>query len=166
MTSAYIALGSNLDDPPRQLRLAVEALETLPESQLLRTSGVYRSSAVGPGPQPDYFNAVVLLDTGLSPRALLDAMQRIETDQGRQRSLRWGPRTVDLDLLLYGNVRSDDDELTLPHPRMCERDFVLYPLREISDTTLVLPGGAELDTLIGACPNNSLVRIGCLQNKR
>jgi 2-amino-4-hydroxy-6-hydroxymethyldihydropteridine diphosphokinase len=158
MTPAYIALGSNLRRPQNQLQKAVAALEMLPDTRLVRVSSIYRSAAVGPGTQPDYLNAVLLLDTKLSPLALLDAMQHIEQEQGRVRDIRWGPRTLDLDLLLYGEVKITSLTLTVPHPRMQQRNFVLYPLREISDTELVLPDGSDLDTLLRQCPLNGLVK--------
>ena len=91
--------------------------------------------------------------TKLSPIALLDAMQQIEQEQGRVRDIRWGPRTLDLDLLLYGDMKITSPTLTVPHPRMQQRNFVLYPLREISDTNLVLPDGSDLDTLLRQCPD-------------
>jgi 2-amino-4-hydroxy-6-hydroxymethyldihydropteridine diphosphokinase len=158
MTPAYIALGSNLGRPQSQLRKAVNALEMLPDTELVRHSSIYRSAAVGPGPQADYLNAVVLLDTLLPPLALLAAMQHIEQQQGRVRDVRWGPRTLDLDLLLYGDQTITGLALTVPHPRMEQRDFVLYPLREISDTNLVLPNGSDLDTMLQRCPDNGLVK--------
>jgi 2-amino-4-hydroxy-6-hydroxymethyldihydropteridine diphosphokinase len=158
MTPAYIALGSNLRRPQSQLGKAVAALAVLPHTQLVRVSSVYRSAAVGPGAQPDYLNAVLLLATKLAPMALLDAMQQIELDQGRVRDTRWGPRTLDLDLLLYGDIKITSSRLIVPHPRMQQRDFVLYPLREISDTNLVLPDGSDLDTLLQHCPADNLVR--------
>ena len=156
MTPAYIALGSNLCDPLHQLRNAVAALEMLPDTQLQRVSSIYRSTAVGPGAQPDYLNAVLLLTTRLTPTALLDAMQRIELDQGRVRDVHWGARTIDLDLLLYGDMIISSSRLTVPHPRMEQRDFVLLPLREISDDNFALPDGSNLDSLLQHCPGNSL----------
>lgn len=161
MTPAYIALGSNLCHPQSQLSKAVAALEYLPDTQLERISSVYRSAAVGPGTQPDYLNAVLLLTTKLSPIALLDAMQKIELNQGRVRDIRWGPRTLDLDLLLYGDIKITSSKLTIPHPRMQQRNFVLYPLHEISDTDLILPDGSDLDTLLRQCPEEGLVRTQC-----
>jgi len=158
MTYAYIALGSNLNRPQSQLQQAVAALEMLPNTALVRVSSIYRSTAVGPGTQPDYLNAVLLLDTRQSPLELLDAMQKIEHEQGRVRDIRWGPRTLDLDLLLYGEVKITSLTLTVPHPRMHQRNFVLYPLREISDTNLGLPDGSDLDTLLRQCPMNGLVK--------
>jgi 2-amino-4-hydroxy-6-hydroxymethyldihydropteridine diphosphokinase len=158
MTPAYIALGSNLNHPQSQLQQAVAALEMLSHSRMVRVSSIYRSTAVGPGTQPDYLNAVLLMDTRQSPLALLDAMQKIEQQQGRVRDIRWGPRTLDLDLLLYGDVTITSLALTVPHPRMHQRNFVLYPLREISDTNLALPDGSDLDTLLRQCPMNGLVK--------
>jgi 2-amino-4-hydroxy-6-hydroxymethyldihydropteridine diphosphokinase len=153
---AYIALGSNLDYPAQQLQRAVTALAGLPTSVLTRVSSVYRSAAVGPGQQPDYLNAVALLSTRLAPDALLDALLGIEQAQGRERSERWGPRTLDLDLLLYGDRKIRSARLTVPHPRMHERDFVLYPLREISNTNLILPGDGDVDTLLAQLPEDGL----------
>lgn len=158
MTPAYIALGSNLLNPAQQLRNAVTALEQLPSSRLDRVSSVYRSPAIGPGRQPDYLNAVARLLTTLAPLELLHALQQIEQEQGRVRDIRWGPRTLDLDLLLYGETEIDTLQLSIPHPRMHERDFVLYPLREISDTDLVLPNGWRLEALIGQHPETGLVK--------
>ncbi len=158
MTPAYIGLGSNLCDPKNQLRKALAALEQLRDTRIERISSLYRSAAVGPGAQPDYLNAVLLLATDLSPIALLDATQQIELDQGRVRDIRWGARTLDIDLLLYGDLQIDSLRLTVPHPRMQQRNFVLYPLREISDTNLVLPDGSDLDTLLQQCTDVDLIR--------
>jgi len=158
MTPVYVALGSNLRNPESQLRSAVVALEALPDTRLDRVSSIYRSAAVGPGEQPDYLNAVILLATRLTPAALLDALQQIEQDQGRIRDTRWGPRTLDLDILLYGDLQVTSVRLTIPHPRMQQRDFVLYPLREISNTNLVLPDGSDIDTLLRQCPTDGLVK--------
>lgn len=158
MSRAIVALGSNLDNPLDQLQRAAAALATLPRSGVLSASGVYRSTAVGPAGQPDYLNAVLELDTDLGPEALLGALQTIENDQGRVRGERWGPRALDLDLIFYDRIAMSTVTLTLPHPRYSERDFVLYPLREIRDTCQRLPGGANLDTLIARCPDNALQR--------
>jgi len=158
MTPAYIALGSNLQDPLSQLRRAVIALRALPDAQFQRVSSLYRSAAIGPGTQPDYLNAVALLTTTLPPLALLDALQQIEQVQGRTRSERWGPRTLDLDILLYGDQRIDSARLTVPHPALRQRNFVLYPLTEICKSKLVLPDGTDLDTLVRTCPRDDLVK--------
>ena len=158
MTFVYISLGSNLCNPETQLRKALTALEQLPDTYIRRISSLYRSAAVGPGKQPNYLNAVLLLATDLSPTALLDATQQIEMNQGRVREVRWGARTLDIDLLLYGDLQIDSTRLTVPHPRMRQRNFVLYPLREISDTNLVLPDGSDLDTLLQQCTDADLIR--------
>lgn len=158
MTPTYIALGSNLQAPERQLRLAAIALGRLPDSNIERLSSIYRSAPVGPGEQSDYLNAVICLTTTLTPTELLTALQHIEQEQGRERGERWGPRTLDLDLLLYGDLTIASATLTVPHPRMHERNFVLYPLLEISDTTLTLPDGRDLETLLQQCPRGRLVK--------
>lgn len=158
MKPAYIALGSNQGGPEIQLRKAVIALSMLPLTRLDKVSSVYRSAAVGPGTQPDYFNAVARLQTELSAIALLDALQEIEREQGRIRSVRWGPRTLDLDLLLYADETTTSPRLTVPHPRMQQRHFVLYPLREISSGDLVLPDGTRLRSLLEQCPEHGLVK--------
>jgi len=158
MTPAYIALGSNLGEPHLQLEQAIASLALLPDTRLVRVSSVYRSAAVGPGMQPDYLNAVLLLKTNLSAIDLLDAMHHIESAQGRVRDIHWGPRTLDLDLLLYADRIITSPHLTVPHPRMYHRNFVLYPLREISDANLVIPDGSDLDNLLRQCPDQGLVR--------
>ncbi|MCW8905626.1 MAG: 2-amino-4-hydroxy-6-hydroxymethyldihydropteridine diphosphokinase [Sedimenticola sp.] len=152
---AYIGLGSNLSDPVRQVRQALETLSTLPEVTLLKKSGLYRSSPMGPVGQPDYVNGVVQLETRLAPFPLLDLLQAIEQQQGRVRNERWGPRTLDLDLLLYGDLKMEGERLTIPHPGMAQRAFVLYPLQEIAPD-LVIPGLGALATLVGQCPKQGL----------
>lgn len=159
---AWIGLGSNLDDPPAQLARAIAALAALPGSRLVNVSFAYRNPALrmpGSPPQPDYVNAVVALDTGLAPLALLDAMQAIEHAQGRVREQRWGPRTLDLDLLIYADLVLDTPRLTLPHPGMSQRLFVLRPLADIAPD-LCLPDGRALHDLLAACPPAPLERLG------
>lgn len=158
MTSSYVALGSNLGDPARQLRAAVAALDASRHCTVQRHSPVYRSTALGPGQQPDYLNAVVLLDTRLSALDLLDSLQQIETRQGRERTVRWGPRTIDLDILLYGDAVIESPRLRVPHPGMKERKFVLRPLADIFDDNLLLPDGTDLDTLVAACTGSSPIK--------
>lgn len=160
MIAAYIGLGSNLQDPLRQLRAALLALEQLPGSRVIRSSGVYRSAAVGPGVQPDYLNAVLRLDTTLQPQALLDKLQMIEQAQGRVRTIRWGSRSLDLDILLYGDAIVATSTLTIPHRSLPQRNFVLYPLAEVGGLNLVLPDGTDLGTLISRCPSGDLTRTG------
>lgn len=156
---AYIGLGSNLADPQAQLAKAVAALRTLPQSRLTALSRLYRSRPMGPADQPDYVNAVAMLDTRLEAEALLDALQAIETAQGRVRGpQRWGPRTLDLDLLLYGAELIDSARLQVPHPGLTERNFVLYPLADIAPE-LVLPDGRSLRELLAACSSEGLYVI-------
>ncbi len=160
MIAAYIGLGSNLQEPIRQLRAALVAIEQLPASQVEKVSCAYRSAAVGPGEQPDYLNAVLQLNTALMPEALLTALLHIEQAQGRVRTVRWGARSLDLDILLYGDFRIATTTLTIPHPALQQRNFVLYPLAEISGLDLVLPDGTDLGALIARCPRGALVKTG------
>src|SRR5690606_3105384 len=124
---AYIALGSNLDDPLSQVERGLAALASLSDSRLRARSAWYQSRAVGPGKQPDYINGVALLETSLAPEQLIVQLQAIEASQGRERRLRWAARTLDLDILLYGDRTIDSEQLQVPHPRLSERNFVLYP---------------------------------------
>lgn len=160
MITAYIALGSNLQNPEHQLRSAVTALAALPDSRLQQVSSVYRSAAVGPGPQPDYLNAVAKLLTALTPETLLDALQRQEHAQGRTRNVRWGARTLDLDILLYGNAVIETERLTIPHGALGQRSFMLYPLQQVCPANFVLPDGTDLDTLVSDCPAGDLKKTG------
>lgn len=155
---AYIGLGSNLDDPVQQLHLALASLAKLPHSRLAGCSRYYRSAPLGPQDQPDYINAVAALDTTLEPDPLLDALQAIEAAQGRVRARRWGPRTLDLDLLLYGDEVLVTQRLTVPHPGLGERNFVLYPLYELAPD-LVLPDGHVLRDLVARCDGDGLEAI-------
>ncbi len=138
-----MGLGSNLDNPIEQLKKALQALKLLPNTHLKTQSALYRSRPLGSQNQPDYINAVAMLVTELSPLVLLDNLQAIENKQGRVRGAeRWGPRTLDLDMLLYDNVQLQEARLTLPHPGLYERAFVLYPLYECTPD-LILPNGKE-----------------------
>lgn len=158
MIGCYIGLGSNLDDPATQLRSALERIKEIPQSTLVECSGFYSSAPVGPGEQPDYVNAVASLDTELAPEALLDALQAIENLHGRERTLRWGARTLDLDILLYGTQQLSTPRLNVPHPRMAERNFVLEPLAELAPD-LTMPDGTSLSALLAQCPPNRLHRL-------
>ena len=158
MTACFIALGSNLNQPTEQLRQACKALQQLPQSQLVAFSRCYGSKAIGPGDQPDYINAAVLLETELAPLDLLEQLQNIEDQQLRVRTERWGPRTLDLDLLLYGTQSIDLPTLTVPHPRMMERNFVLYPLADINPD-LHFPDGTSLASRLDYCPRDGLTVI-------
>jgi 2-amino-4-hydroxy-6-hydroxymethyldihydropteridine diphosphokinase len=146
VTRACIALGSNLGDPRQQVLDAMDALRALPDSQVLRCSRLYRTPPWGVLDQPDFVNAVVAIDTNSSPHALLDALQGIEQRAGRVRLERNGPRTLDLDLLYMDGVRIDDTLLTVPHPRIAERAFVLLPLADVAPD-LQLPGGTVAELL-------------------
>ncbi|AXX58866.1 TPA: 2-amino-4-hydroxy-6-hydroxymethyldihydropteridine diphosphokinase [Vibrio vulnificus] len=156
MITAYIAIGSNLADPVSQAKNAIDALKTLPKSRLLVASQLYSSSPMGPQDQPDYINAVAAIETELTPLELLDCTQAIELEQGRVRKEeRWGPRTLDLDIILYGDEVIDSERLTVPHYGMKEREFVLYPLAEIAPN-LTLPDGTELSQLLTIVDKNGL----------
>jgi len=155
---AYIGLGSNLNDPPAQLRRALDALASLKDSRLGAVSSLYRSAPVGPPAQPDYVNAVAALDTALAPLALLDALQAIEQAQGRVRGERWGARTLDLDILLYGGEVIQHERLGVPHAEMRKRAFVLWPLYDIAPE-LILPDGTALERCLSDCPFVGLERL-------
>ncbi|WP_421197202.1 2-amino-4-hydroxy-6-hydroxymethyldihydropteridine diphosphokinase [Aeromonas enteropelogenes] len=159
MSEVFVAIGSNLADPLGQARRAVSALAALPETELQQASSFYSSRPMGPADQPDYVNAVARLTTRLAPLALLDQLQKIELEQGRVRKdERWGPRTLDLDLLLYGDRVINHERLIVPHYGMQEREFVLLPLAEIAPA-LVLPCGTPLAQLVARCPLNGLAII-------
>ena len=158
MVRAYIGIGSNLHHPLEQVRQALVALAQLPVTALARTSSLYRSQPMGPQEQADYINAVAAMDTELSAEQLLTAMQLIEYEQGRIRSVRWGSRTLDLDLLLYGDEIIVSDHLVVPHPGIKERDFVLYPLAEIA-SDLILPTGEAVCTLKLTCPSRAIAKL-------
>ena len=147
MTLAYIGIGSNLDEPQSQVKRALQALAAVPRSRLVRQSSLYRSSPVGFAAQPDFVNAVAALETELDARGLLRELQAIETRQGRQRSFAHAPRTLDLDLLLFGDERCADAELVVPHPRMHERAFVLQPLVEIAPQASIPGHGSAIACL-------------------
>lgn len=148
MTRAFVALGSNLGDPQRQLGEAFAALGRLPATRLLQRSRLYRTPPWGMLEQPPFLNAVAMLDTALDPHALLDALLSIERDAGRTRDgVRWGPRTLDLDLLHVDGVTLHDERLTLPHPRIAERAFVLLPLAELAPGLLLPAQGKVADLL-------------------
>lgn len=163
MSIAYIGLGSNLADPEFQLRSALVELNELPQTHCLTHSSLYRSPPLSgpdvPANQPDYINAVAELDTGLSPLELLHALQALENRHQRQPAERWGPRTLDLDLLLFGDQMINLPELTVPHPGLYERNFVLYPLAELlagQAADLQIPDKGSLTSLLAACPRGEL----------
>jgi 2-amino-4-hydroxy-6-hydroxymethyldihydropteridine diphosphokinase len=147
--SVYIGLGANLDHPRRQVERAVAELAELASTRLVAVSRLYRTAPVGPADQPDFVNAVACLQTRLEPLALLAELQRIERRHGRIRNgRRWGPRTLDLDILLFGHRTLDAPMLSVPHPQMHWRAFVLVPLAEIAPPGLVIPGRGCLDRLL------------------
>ncbi|POF40294.1 2-amino-4-hydroxy-6-hydroxymethyldihydropteridine diphosphokinase [Pseudomonas laurylsulfativorans] len=158
MERIYIGMGSNLADPAEQLRSAVEALAQLPQTALVGVSAFYQSDSLLPG-QPRYTNAVAALASALAPLDLLDALQAIENGQGRERLERWGPRTLDLDILLFGDRLIDEPRLKVPHYHMQERAFVLYPLAELATADLRLADGRTLADLLKACPFVGLERL-------
>lgn len=155
MPLAYIGLGSNLEQPDQQVMQALSELNEIDGCHLRAASELYGSTPVGPAGQPDYVNAAASLETQLSPIQLLDALQAIENNHHRVRDLRWGPRTLDLDLLLYDNQTIESERLTVPHPRLQERNFVLYPLADI-DPQLTLPSGITLQSLLVNCSRDGL----------
>nr|WP_152746846.1 2-amino-4-hydroxy-6-hydroxymethyldihydropteridine diphosphokinase [Pseudomonas kitaguniensis] len=151
-------MGSNLAAPDQQLRSAIDALALLPGTRLAGVSAFYQSDSLLPG-QPRYTNAVAAVDSRLAPLELLDALQAIENDQGRERLERWGPRTLDLDILLFGDRLINEPRLTVPHYQMHLRAFVLYPLAELAPADLQLPDGQTLKELLTACPFVGLERL-------
>ncbi len=158
---ACVGLGANLGDPLAQLRLALAAIASLPSTRIASVSSIYRSAPVGYLDQPDFYNAAVALDTQLSPQALLDALLAIEQDGGRTREFRNAPRLIDLDLLLYGEHVVDLPHLTVPHPRLAGRAFVLLPLAEI-DPGCVIPGLGPVAALAPAVAGQAIERLGPL----
>nr|WP_279077617.1 2-amino-4-hydroxy-6-hydroxymethyldihydropteridine diphosphokinase [Hafnia alvei] len=158
MTHVYIALGSNLANPLHQVQSALNALAELPQTTLTATSSLYRTPPLGPQDQPDYLNAVVALDTDLSAENLLDHTQKIELEHGRVRKdERWGPRTLDLDILLFGDEIINTERLTVPHYDMKNRQFMLYPLAEIAPE-LHFPSGESLQSVIAQLNAEPLTR--------
>jgi 2-amino-4-hydroxy-6-hydroxymethyldihydropteridine diphosphokinase len=156
---AYIGLGSNLNDPVEQVRSARRTISQINGVEESGFSSLYRSPPMGPADQPDYVNAVLAVTTILAPLALLTELQAIEAEHGRVRGReRWGPRTLDLDILLYGQRVISTERLTVPHPRLSERAFVLYPLYEIAPD-LHIPGKGQLAELVQRCPPAGLLRI-------
>ncbi len=154
-TTSYIALGSNLSRPLLQLRKAVRAINSLPHCKLIACSPVYRSSAIGPGAQADYLNAVVSIHCSLPALTLLNRLQGIERAQKRKRRVRWGPRSLDLDILLHGKEQWTSAKLSIPHVRMLERDFVVQPLSDLN-SNLRLPTGQYLADFVKPLDSRTL----------
>jgi len=155
---AFIGLGSNLENPKSQVKRAIQALDDLPGSGVQAVSSLYLSAPMGPQDQSDYVNAVVQLTTGLLPEDLLDQLQRLEQRHGRTSGRHWGPRTLDLDVLLYADDVIATDRLQIPHPGLALRNFVLYPLAEI-DECITVPGLGSVSSLLEHCPRGELPRL-------
>lgn len=156
--AAYIALGSNLADPLTQIEHAWIDLAALPESRLIARSSLYLSKPVGYAEQPDFINAAAGIITQLSPRALLAALLAIEARHGRNRTFKNAPRSLDLDLLLYDGLIMHEHGLTLPHPRMIERAFVLMPLAEIAADALI-PGQGRVSDCLARLKQDAILRL-------
>ena len=156
---AFIGLGANLGDPESQVRRAIAALASLPRTRLLAASSLYRSAPVGVGTQPDFINAVAEVETALGARELLDELLTAEARFGRERPSPGAPRTLDLDLLLYGDQVIAEPGLTVPHPRMHERAFVLMPLAEIA-AEISIPRKGGIRTLLAACRGQQIQKVG------
>ncbi len=158
-TKAFIGLGANLGDPEAQVRRALAALADLPGTRLVTASSFYRSAPVGVVAQPDFINAVAEIETALGARALLEALLAAERRFGRRRDFPGAPRTLDLDLLLYGDRVIAEPGLVVPHPRMHERAFVLAPLAEIAPD-VAIPGKGRAGALLAACTDQKIEKIG------
>lgn len=163
-TTAFIGLGSNLEQPLTHIEQAAAALDNIEKTSLIATSPLYLSKAIGPGEQPDYINAVAAIETSLSPHQLLTELQKIENQHGRTRGpVRWVARTLDLDLLLFGDEVINTDDLIVPHPRMTERNFVLYPMKDLATSLekqlpqpLSLPDGRLVSLLADQCDTSGI----------
>lgn len=156
---AYVALGSNLSDPARQIGAAFAALDALADTRLVARSALWRNPPLGPQDQPDFVNAAAGLLTTRTPRDFLDGLKDIERRMGRtEPAVRWGPRVIDLDLLVFGDRRIDEPGLTLPHPGLPRRNFVLYPLAEFA-AELWVPGHGRVRTLQRQATGDGLERL-------
>lgn len=155
---SYIGLGSNLSNPKQQIATSIESIKKLKNTTLLACSSIYHSKPFGPQNQPDYMNAIIKIKTGFSPLELLEKLHEIEMAQHRVREVFWGPRTIDLDIILYGDLIMTTPTLTIPHLGMRLRPTVLYPLAEISPD-LILPDGVAISTLLEQCPPSSIFHI-------
>ncbi|MGH8413597.1 MAG: 2-amino-4-hydroxy-6-hydroxymethyldihydropteridine diphosphokinase [Gammaproteobacteria bacterium] len=156
----YVGLGSNLDDPAAQIKRAFVELAEPPQTRVLAQSHLYKSKPLGPQDQPDYLNAVAVLETQLEPLDLLHGLRALEERHGRRRAgeRHWGPRSLDLDILVYGDIRMQTPELTLPHPGVHARSFVLYPLAEVAPA-LVIPGHGPVQSLRDHCHAPAIERV-------
>jgi len=162
---AFVGLGSNLQDPLRQVVDALRELDRSPDTFVVKASGCYRSAPIGPPGQPDYVNAAAEIDTTLDPIGLLRFLQQLEQSHGRVRGERWGARTLDLDLLLYGQTVIQSPTLTVPHPHLHERAFVLMPLQDLAPT-LIVPGLGRVSELLASISAEGVERIPCVDDAR
>ena len=156
---AFIGLGSNLEQPQQQVERAIQSLRDIETITVNAVSSNYKSAPVGPEGQNDYINAVVSIETELPAQQLLDVLQTIENQQGRVRTERWGARTLDLDILLYGDDVINSDRLTIPHKEIANRNFVLLPLMEITSDDFQIPGQGALLDLLRHCPDNLIEKL-------
>lgn len=159
MNNIFIGLGSNLDEPLSQLKKAIEYLKNIENLTVVNVSDFYSSSPMGPQDQPDYINAVAELSTTLTAEQLLNELQRIEQKQGRVRKQHWGARTLDLDILLFGNEVINTERLIVPHSGISERNFVLYPLRDLVNSSFKIPKAGNISELLAACPKEGIKRL-------
>jgi len=158
LKQAFVGLGSNLKNPQQQVKDAIVELAAIDECCLIAHSPWYQSTAVGPGEQPDYINGVALIETSLEAHALLDHLQTIERAHQRERIEHWGARTLDLDLLLFGDEHIETHRLTVPHAFLTQRNFVLYPLSDLAPQK-ILPCGTSIASLLATSPTTGLVKI-------
>lgn len=154
----FVGIGSNLQEPLQQVKQATSRLMQLPGLHFCQASSYYQSSPLGPPDQPDFINRVVSLETDFTPECLLDCLQNLENEQGRVRATRWGPRIIDLDILLYGDLLMATERLTVPHAGLKERAFFLYPLAEIAPH-LILPTGESVATLKTQCDAGNILML-------
>jgi 2-amino-4-hydroxy-6-hydroxymethyldihydropteridine diphosphokinase len=159
MKKVFIGLGSNLDDPLSQLKKAIEYLKQHKMLNVINISTFYSSLPMGPQDQPDFINAVVEIATSLSAEQLLDELQKIERQQGRERKQHWGARTLDLDILLYGSEVINTERLMVPHRGISERNFVLYPLNDLVEKNFRIPGLGKISELLTTCPMTGITRL-------
>lgn len=168
-TLVYIGLGSNLDQPCLQVKKAIAALDNLPDTKVLKDSGYFKSKPMGPEDQPDYINAVVEIETSMTAAQLLNCCQQIEAQQGRVKKRHWGERSIDLDILLFGDQQINENDLVVPHPGICLRDFVYMPLLKLKPE-IEIPGAGLLKHIVltdknqleGPAKNNTMnTDFGC-----
>ncbi|MBU8881387.1 2-amino-4-hydroxy-6-hydroxymethyldihydropteridine diphosphokinase [Bacillus sp. FJAT-29790] len=159
VNEAYLSLGSNIGDRNENLKEAIENLEASPEIKVINTSSIYETDPVGYENQEQFLNMVIQVETTLEPIALLDTCHEIEKNLGRKRDIRWGPRTIDLDILLYNQENIETDKLIVPHPRMQERAFVVIPLLEIQSCIKLPTMEVSLQAVLGDIPDRKGVRI-------